>query len=75
MLDRSHKGSAYARAAVPEYWIVNLADDVLETYREPVPDPAADFGWRYGRASLLREGTVAPLARPNITIAIVDLFP
>ena len=73
--DRSHRGSAYARAGVPEYWIVNLVDDVLETYREPVPDPATDFGWRYGRTSLLREGTVTPLARPNITIAIVDLFP
>jgi Uma2 family endonuclease len=75
VFDRAHKGSVYARARVPEYWIVNLVDDVLETHREPVPDPSADFGWRYERASMLRAGTVTPLARPDITIAIADLLP
>ncbi len=28
-LDREHKGSLYARAPLPEYWIVNLVDRVL----------------------------------------------
>jgi Uma2 family endonuclease len=36
--DRREKGSLYARAQVPEYWIVNLNDHVLEVYREPQPD-------------------------------------
>src|ERR1700674_994220 len=34
-LDREHKGSLYARARLPEYWIVNLVDRVLEIYRDP----------------------------------------
>ena len=34
-LDREHKGSLYARASSPEYWIVNLVDRVLEVHREP----------------------------------------
>lgn len=34
-LDRTSKASAYARAGVPEYWIVNLGDRVLEVHREP----------------------------------------
>jgi len=28
--DREHKGSLYARAGVPDYWIVNLIDRLLE---------------------------------------------
>src|SRR5213593_3785696 len=45
--DRASKGSLYARAAVPDYWIVNLVDGVVEVYREPEPDASALFGWRY----------------------------
>src|SRR5262245_12911210 len=39
--DREQKGSLYARAAIEEYWIVNLVDRVLEVYREPAPDDSA----------------------------------
>src|SRR5436190_5062430 len=47
LLDRHHKGSAYARAGLPDYWIVNLVDRQVEVYRRPATDTAADFGWRY----------------------------
>src|SRR6266478_1516710 len=33
--DRRDKGSLYARAGLPEYWIVNLVERVLEVYRIP----------------------------------------
>src|SRR5215470_6855850 len=36
VLDRLRKGGLYARAGIVEYWIVNLVDQVLEVYREPV---------------------------------------
>src|SRR5215470_19811293 len=51
--DRGHKGSVYARADIPDYWIVNLVDRVLEVYREPAPDAAATFGARYSRREVL----------------------
>jgi len=35
-LDRTRKESIYARAGVPEYWIVNLVEGQLEVYREPM---------------------------------------
>ena len=35
LLDRHHKGSAYARAGLPDYWIVNLVDGCLEVHRDP----------------------------------------
>src|SRR4051812_5890054 len=46
--DRRHKSSLYARARIADYWIVNIPDRRLEIYRDPIPDSAATFGWRYG---------------------------
>lgn len=37
--DRRVKGLAYARAAIPVYWVINVADRVVEVYTDP--DPAA----------------------------------
>jgi len=76
LFDRRHKGSAYARAGLPEYWIVNLIDRRLEVYRRPGTDPAAEFGWRYLGVELVAPGgAIAPLARPDTLIAVADLLP
>ncbi|PYN94992.1 MAG: hypothetical protein DMD91_26315 [Candidatus Rokuibacteriota bacterium] len=75
-LDREHKGSVYARAGLADYWIVNLVDRALEVYRDPTPDPAAPFGWRYRSVEELgREASVSPLARPGVQIRVADLLP
>ena len=75
-LDRTHKGGLYARAGLSDYWIVNLPDHVLEVYRDPEPDPAVPFGWRYRSASVMEPGiSVTPLARPDRHIQVGDLFP
>ena len=74
--DREQKGSLYARARVPEYWIVNLVDRVLEVYREPVSSAGAAYGWRFH--TLLHLGvadSVSPLAAPHARISVVDLLP
>jgi Uma2 family endonuclease len=76
LLDREHKAGAYARAGVADYWILNLVDEVLEVRREPTPDPAAPFGWRYGAIDVIpRGGTVAPLAAPQGVVRVSDLLP
>jgi Uma2 family endonuclease len=75
-LDRAHKGSLYARAALADYWILNLVDRVLEVYREPVPDPAAAFGWRYSRLETFgATAQVTPLAAPGSSIGVARLLP
>jgi Uma2 family endonuclease len=33
--DRGVKGRLYAQASIPEYWLVNLRDGVIEVYTEP----------------------------------------
>ena len=75
-LDREHKGSLYARARLREYWIVNLADRVVEVYREPGPDVTAVYGWAYRSLQRLSaEQSVTPLAAPTARIAVADLLP
>jgi Uma2 family endonuclease len=75
-LDREHKGSLYARAGLADYWIVNLIDRVLEVHREPTPDPAASFRWRYrSREVLGLDAAVSPLASPGVRIRVADLLP
>ena len=74
--DREDKGGLYARAGIADYWIVNLIDRVLEVYREPGPDPAAPFGWRYHSVTTIgSDGSVAPLAGPANSIPVADLLP
>ncbi|SRR6266540_3226267 len=76
MLDREHKGSLYARASIPEYWIVNLVDHVLEVYRDPRPDAAAAYGWTYHTVRTLRaEEHVTASVAPSLHIAVADLLP
>ncbi len=75
-LDREYKGSLYARARLPEYWIVNLVDRVLEVHREPGLDAGAQYGWAYRVLRTLRaDEHVTPLAAPSARIPIADLLP
>src|SRR5205823_3478004 len=63
--DRCYKGSAYARAGLPDYWIVNTDDWQVEVYRRPGVDATAELGWRYvDRTVVAPGGTIVPLARP-----------
>ena len=74
--DRRQKGSLYARAGIQDYWIVNLVDRVLEVYRDPAPDPAAAYGWRYRSVTtLVPPAIVVPLAFASSQIVVADLLP
>jgi Uma2 family endonuclease len=75
-LDRHHKSSLYARARLDEYWIVNLVDRVLEMCRQPIPDAAAPFGWRYESIrTLTADAFLTPLVAPDAQILVRDLLP
>jgi Uma2 family endonuclease len=67
--DRGHKARLYARAGFPDYWIINLADDLVEVYR----DPAAE-GYR-SVAVVARGAAVSPLGTASCSIAVADLLP
>lgn len=67
--DRKRKTRLYARAGIPEYWILNLVRWCLEVYREPKDGV-------YTSHVILREGdSVSPLSRPEASIPVGSLFP
>jgi Uma2 family endonuclease len=67
--DQDTKAARYAAAGVQEVWVVNLPERVLEVYRDPGPS-----GYR-NRQAHGRETAVAPLAFPELKLAVADLLP
>ena len=75
-LDRLRKGGLYARAGIADYWVVNLIDEVLEVYREPVRAPSGLGDWKYDSVRMLRRNAiVTPLAAPRARIRVAALLP
>jgi Uma2 family endonuclease len=74
--DRQVKGSLYARFGIPDYWIVNLVERVVEVGRHPEPDDRARFGFSYRDVERYRAGdAIAPQALPGASVAVSDLLP
>ena len=66
--DRLLKAGIYARAAVSEYWIVNIADGCVEVHRDP------DAG-QYRSARVFRPGEeLASSAVPQIVLAVSEVL-
>ena len=75
-VDRDYKLSLYARAAIPECWLLDLVNETVEIHREPETSPAARYGWRYARVETLRApDMVRPLIAPAIPVRVADLLP
>ena len=64
--DRRVKAGLYARAGLPEYWIVNLRDRTLEVRRKP------EAG-EYTETLVLHEGKSVGIG--NGTVAVSDVLP
>jgi Uma2 family endonuclease len=66
--DREVKRPLYAAAGLPEMWIVDLKGGVVDLAREP-----SDGAYR--RIAQARPGdTIAPVAFPDVTLAVAQLF-
>lgn len=64
--DRGFKARLYARAGLPEYWIVNLRDRTIEVYRRPEQGA-------YTETLVFHE--VKSVAVGNRTVAVADVLP
>jgi Uma2 family endonuclease len=67
--DRRTKVPLYARAGIPECWILNLPDRRLEVFRDP------QEGVYQTTLSIPETGTVTPVAAQGTAIAVADLLP
>jgi Uma2 family endonuclease len=67
--DRGIKKELYAAAGVPEYWIVNLAERVVEIYARPENGFYADAHIKGP------QGILSPLAFPDVSLRVADLLP
>jgi Uma2 family endonuclease len=70
-LDRGGKSEQYARAGIPDSWIVNLRGRRLEVRRDPDP-VTGEYRelCTHGKAD-----RVSPLAAPHASVAVRDLLP
>jgi Uma2 family endonuclease len=66
--DRKIKVPLYARHGIPEVWLLDLQQQVLEIYRNPEQG-------KYQHIEHLRSDQVAPLHLPEAVIQLADLFP
>lgn len=73
--DRVRKASLYAASGIRDYWILNYVHRVLEVYRDPVEDPAEEFGWRYASTTTHEGGEVAMFAVPTAKVEVAKFFP
>jgi Uma2 family endonuclease len=58
--DRQIKLPMYASAGIPEVWLVNLADELIETYAQPVGDAYQATG-RVPRGADVQAHTITDL--------------
>jgi Uma2 family endonuclease len=68
--DRRRKARVYARAGIPEYWLVNLVDYEVEVYRDPSPD-----GHYAAVQRVNASNSVSPLAASWAEVAVTALLP
>jgi len=74
--DRDVKSHVYARAGIPDYWIVNLNARQIEVRRDPRADPTQPLGYAYGSLQTLGEAdTIAPLSRLDAAFPVADALP
>jgi len=66
--DRRVKGPLYAENGVPEYWVVNAAERVVEVYREPRDG-------RYATMTTFRIGEKIALAKfSDVSVPVAEVF-
>jgi Uma2 family endonuclease len=68
--DLKVKARLYAKAAIPEYWLVVVPKRTVEVLRDP--DPKA--GVYRSRTTLTASETLVPLAFPELAIPVESLF-
>ena len=74
--DRTRKAAVYARAAVADYWIVDVVGRALDVRRDPERVPRRRPRWGYRSVERFGpEDSVSPLAAPGARLTVRDMLP
>jgi Uma2 family endonuclease len=74
--DRARKAGLYARAGIPEYWILNVSERRLEVYLQPAPLSGSEDRHGYlAVKSYTETESISPQASPHAEITVSDLLP
>jgi Uma2 family endonuclease len=73
--DRTRKASLYARARITDYWIVNLVDNQVEVFRDPVPDSTKPYGFGYKDITVYSSGMQITALNLPIVVDVAKLLP
>lgn len=69
--DRLSKSRIYARAGIPEFWVVNLRQRCIEVYRDPDRDVRC-----YAASEIRRAGErLEPTSLPGLSIPVDEILP
>ena len=66
--DRDTKAELYAKAGIVEYWIANVAGEVIHVYRQP-----ASYGYQM-QFTVAGDDELTPLAQPTAVLKPAELF-
>ena len=72
--DQRVKVPMYAAAGIAEFWIVNLVDDRIEVYREPIV-PAEGAAYYHQHLRFAAQDILHPARFPDCVLAVADLLP
>jgi len=67
--DREKKIPLYAKAKVPEVWIINLLEDIIEIYQQPDEERK-----EYTLVQKRKKGEISPLRLKDIKFKIEEIF-
>ena len=67
-IDLGRKAAIYAAAGIPDYWVLDLADDQLIVHREPI-------GEAYSSITTMTDADEVTAVRLPLTVAVADLLP
>jgi Uma2 family endonuclease len=65
--DRIIKTRLYAEAGIPEYWIIDVEEKMIEVHTQP-------RAGRYGAKRIVERGTLTPVELPDAHIDVAALF-
>lgn len=71
--DREIKLRIYAASGIPEVWVVNLVENIIEVYREPLLLPDGTAGYRT-RTNFVKGDRISPQAFLDKMIAVSEII-